>query len=132
MKTMILALAALTLSSAAALADPAEGRWSTQPDDNGNTGIIEITLCTDGVRLCGTLIESHKGDGSVFESPNVGRRIVWDMEPEGDGAYSNGQVWAPDRDKTYSSHMTLSGNSLSVSGCVLRVFCRSQEWTRAQ
>lgn len=128
MKILLSTLAALALSATAAFADPAEGRWSTQPDDNGNTGIIEITMC--GNTLCGTLIESRHGNGEVFQSENVGRQIVWDMEPRGNGEYRGGRVWSPDRDQTYRATMDLAGAQLTVAGCFLFI-CRDQVWTRA-
>jgi len=127
MKHLLLATAALIASATMALADPVLGRWSTTPDDNGNSGIIEITACGD--RFCGTLIQSRRANGDVFESPNNGRRIIWDMAPEGNGEYGGGQIWAPDRDQTYRSNMTLRGDQLSVEGCFL-VICRAQNWTR--
>lgn len=128
MKTLILGLAtALALGATAAAADPAEGRWRTQPDDNGNYGVVDMTMC--GNRLCGTLIESYHGDGSTMASPNTGRRIVWDMEPRGNGQYRDGQIWAPDRDQTYRSRMDLAGDQLTVAGCFLFI-CRNQTWTR--
>lgn len=128
MKTLILSLAAaLSLSATAALADPAEGRWRTQPDDNGNFGVVAMTMC--GNTLCGTLVESYRGDGSVMQSPNNGRQIVWDMEPRGNGQYRDGQIYSPDRDQTYRSRMDLAGSQLTVSGCVLFI-CRDQTWTR--
>ncbi|MCC5986716.1 MAG: DUF2147 domain-containing protein [Pararhodobacter sp.] len=111
-----------------AMADPVLGHWRTAPDDNNNTGIVEIAPCDD--RICGTLIEAYDGEGQPMSSPNVGRLIVWDMEPRGGGRYRSGRVWAPDRDQTYSARMELSGDRLSVSGCVL-VFCREAIWTRA-
>lgn len=112
-----------------AMADPALGRWRTAPDDNANTGIVEITRCDD--RLCGTLIEAHDSTGQPMNSPNIGRRIIWEMEPRGGGRYRNGRVWAPDRDQTYNARMELSGDRLSVSGCVLFI-CREAIWTRAR
>ena len=127
MKTLILSLTAVILSTGAALADPALGRWATQADDNGNRGIIDMAMC--GNRLCGTLIESRRANGEVFQSANNGRQIVWDMEPRGNGSYRDGQIYAPDRDRTSASNMTLSGDTLSVEGCVL-FFCRAQTWTR--
>ncbi len=128
MKTFMTTLAAFALSATAAMADPAEGRWSTQPDDNGNTGIITITLC--GNTLCGTLTESRRGNGDTFASENIGRQIVWDMEPRGGGQYRSGQVWSPDRDQTYRASMDLAGDRLTVAGCFL-IICRDQVWTRA-
>lgn len=116
------------LTATAALADPVEGRWRTQPDDNGHTGIVQITAC--GNHFCGTLVEAHDASGNQMESQNVGRHVIWDMEPRGDGAYRDGQIWSPDRDQTYSSRMDLAGNRLTVAGCVL-IICREQTWTRA-
>ena len=64
-------------------------------------------------------------------SDTVGKRMIWDMAAKGDGSYSGGRIWAPDRDKVYKSKMQLDGNTLSVSGCVA-VICRSQTWTRVR
>ena len=127
MKTTILATAALLLTAGAALADPAEGRWRTQPDDNGNYGVVQMGMC--GNTLCGTLIESYNGSGAAMQSANNGRQIVWDMEPRGNGQYRDGQIYAPDRDQTYRSRMDLAGDQLTVAGCVLFI-CRDQTWTR--
>ena len=122
--------AALSLLAAPALADPVEGTWQTRPDDNGNFGHVRIAAC--GAKFCGTLVRAFNGEGQPIGSPNIGRQIVWDMEPQGNGQYGNGKIWAPDRDKTYRARMELSGNTLSVSGCVLGgAICRSQQWTRA-
>ncbi|GAB4266971.1 MAG: DUF2147 domain-containing protein [Pararhodobacter sp.] len=130
MKKLLTAAFALGLSMLAsgAHADPVEGRWRTQPDDNGNFGVIEISAC--GNRFCGVLIESRRSNGEAFQSENQGRQIVWDMEPRGSGQYRNGQIWAPDRDETYRSRMDLAGDRLTVAGCVLFI-CREQVWTRA-
>ncbi|QYZ68328.1 DUF2147 domain-containing protein [Neotabrizicola shimadae] len=120
----------LMLSAGAALADPVEGLWRTKPDDNGNTGLIRITSC--GPAFCGKLEKAFDGAGKEISSPNIGKRIVWDMIPEGDGAYGDGKVWSPDRDKTYDAKMQLSGNKLSVSGCVLMICRDGGTWTRVQ
>ena len=112
-----------------ALADPVHGRWRTAPDDNGNTGVIEVSDC--GNRICGTLVQAYDNAGAVMQSANVGRQIVWDMEPQGSGRYRNGRVWAPDRDQTYNARMQMTGDQLTVSGCVL-VFCRDAVWTRVR
>ena len=128
----ILGAVVLGLWAGAALAgDPAEGVWKTLPDDNGNFGYVQIAAC--GAALCGTLIQSFDGTGAVLDSENVGKQIVWDMIPAGGGAYEGGKVWAPDRDKTYSSTMQLTGTTLSVSGCVLGgLICRASDWTRVK
>ena len=80
--------------------------------------------------FCGTLIKAFGPDGKEIDSPNVGRKIVWDMVAYPDGLYDDGKIWSPDRDKTYSSDMTLSGDSLSVRGCVFGICRDGGTWTR--
>ena len=120
MRTLALSFA-LLFAAGTAFADPVEGVWKTKPDDNGNFGHIDVKAC--GPAFCGTLIKAFDGSGAEIESPNVGKRIIWDMVAYGDGVYDDGQVWSPDRDKTYNSEMKLSGNSPAVKGCVLGI-CR--------
>ena len=107
-----------------------EGQWKTQPGDDGDFGLVEIAPCGD--RLCGTLIAAYNAQGQSRPSDNIGRQIVWDMVAEGNGQYGQGQIWAPDRDQTYRSKMTLEApDRLSVSGCVLGgLVCRAQGWQR--
>ena len=101
------------------------------PDDNGNFGHVEIKPC--GPAFCGTLIQSFDGTGAVMQSDNVGKQIVWDMMAAGDGSYTGGKIWSPDRDKTYNSTMQLTGDTLSVSGCVFGgLICRASDWTRVK
>lgn len=120
-------LAACLLLAGAAHADPSAGIWKTQPGDDGAFGHVTIAPC--GSAICGTLTRSFDPAGKEFNSAAKGKRIIWDMVPQGGGAYAKGKIWAPDRDKTYNSKMTLSGNVLKVSGCVLGI-CRDQTWTR--
>lgn len=122
--------AVLAVSATVARADPVEGIWQTVKDDNGNYGHIEVKPC--GPAFCGTLIQSFDSTGAVLESPNVGKLIVWDMVASGGGLYDDGQVWSPDRDKTYNADMTLTGNSLAVRGCVLGICRDGGTWSRVQ
>ena len=131
MKTVLGSMALMLWAAAALAADPVEGVWKTKPDDNGNFGYVEIKPC--GPAFCGTLIQSFDGTGAVLDSENVGKQIVWDMIAAGGGSYEDGQVWSPDRDKTYNSTMQLAGNTLAVSGCVLGgLICRASDWTRVK
>ncbi|WP_371226427.1 DUF2147 domain-containing protein [Roseovarius sp. 2305UL8-3] len=129
MKSFAIAAAALMISTGAAFADPILGTWKTQPGDDGNYGLVTISKC--GSQICGVLGQGFDSAGNKIDSPNIGRKMIWDMNADGGGKYSGGKIWAPDRDKTYNSKMALSGNSLKVSGCVLGI-CRSQNWTRAK
>jgi uncharacterized protein (DUF2147 family) len=129
MKFIALATA-FTFAAGAAFADPVEGIWKTKPDDNGNFGHVQMAPC--GAKLCGTLVKAFDGSGAEISSPNVGKQIVWNMVAKGDGAYGDGKVWSPDRDKTYNSKMQLSGNALAVSGCVLGICRDGGTWSRVK
>ncbi len=112
-----------------AMADPVHGTWKTTPDDNGNFGHIQVKACDD--KICGTLVRSFDADGTETQSDNIGKNIIWDMVARGDGRYSGGKIWAPDRDRTYRSRMALNGNELEVKGCVVGgLICRGQDWSR--
>ena len=130
LKKLILAAVLSVGAGAAFAADPVEGTWKTKPDDNGNFGHVEIKPC--GAAFCGTLIKAFDGSGKEIESENIGKKIVWDMVAYPDGLYDDGKVWSPDRDKTYSSDMQLSGNSLAVRGCVLGICRDGGTWTRVK
>ena len=128
-KKLVLA-AVLSFGAGAAFADPVEGVWKTKADDNGNFGYVQIKPC--GAAFCGTLIKAFGADGKEKASDNIGKRIVWDMVAYPDGLYDDGQIWSPDRDKTYNSDMTLSGNKLSVRGCVIGICRDGGTWTRVK
>lgn len=125
MKSLLLALG--LMASPAFAADPVVGTWQTQPGDDGHFGAVAIAPC--GERICGALVRAYGEAGKPIASDAIGRQILWDMRAAGDGTYADGKIWAPDRDKTYSAKMTLSGDSLKVYGCVFGI-CRGQTWTR--
>ncbi|MBE3636590.1 DUF2147 domain-containing protein [Mangrovicoccus algicola] len=119
--------AALAALPALAGADPAEGLWRTEPGRGGAFGHVRIAPC--GAALCGTLAAAFNADGSPRDSTALGRAVVWDMQPAGAGQYENGQIWDPQRDKTFRSKMRLRGEVMEVSGCV-GPFCVAQSWQR--
>jgi uncharacterized protein (DUF2147 family) len=131
MKHLAKLTALAALIAAPALADPAEGIWKTRPDDNGNFGHVRIYDCEGNI--CGVIEKAFDASGAETESQNIGKRMLWGMVPAGDGSYGDGSIWAPDRDKTYRSKMTLTGDTLSVAGCVAGgLICRDQIWTRVE
>ena len=120
-------VAALGLATTAA-ADPVEGVWQTQVDDGA---FAYVTLAPCGSNICGTISRTFNDSGE-YQSPNIGRQIVIDMVPQGDGTYE-GQVWRPSNDKVYNGDMTLNGNQIALRGCVLGgLACASQTWVRIQ
>lgn len=129
MKKIMMTAVAAIIFAGAALADPLEGLWQTAADDNGNFGHIQVAPC--GAALCGTLVKSFDSGGNEIASNFTGRNIISETVARGGGEY-RGKVYAPDRDKTYNSRLQLSGNSLSVSGCVLGICRDGGTWTRVQ
>ena len=128
---LLIGAATFTLGAGVAFAaDPVEGIWQTKPDDNGNVGHIEVKPC--GGAYCGTLIKSFDPAGKPMASPNIGKRIIWDMATKGNGDYAGGKIWSPDRDKTYSSKMKLSGDKLAVKGCVFGICRDGGTWQRVK
>lgn len=130
MRKLMMMTAALSLMGGMAMADPAEGLWRTAPGDTGGYLYVQVSKC--GNALCGVIKQAFDKSGQVSEGyEHVGKRMLWDMQPNGDGSYAQGKIWAPDRDKTYNSKMNLDGDRMEVSGCVL-IVCRGQTWVRMQ
>lgn len=120
--------AAFVLGASAAYADPIEGVWQTQPDEGA---FAYVTIAPCGGAFCGTISRTFK-DKAEYQSPNIGRQIVIDMAPQGGGSYS-GKVWRPANDKVYTGKASVSGNQMSLSGCVAGgLICKSQSWVRVQ
>ncbi|MFV0411486.1 MAG: DUF2147 domain-containing protein [Paracoccus sp. (in: a-proteobacteria)] len=127
MKTFVLA-AAFGLIAMAAAADPIEGLWQTQPDE-GAYAHVAIKPC--GGAFCGTITRTFKGS-EEYKSPNIGKKIVIDMAPQGGGKYT-GQVLRPADNKVYSGKASVNGNAMALSGCVAGgLICKKQNWSKLQ
>ena len=111
MKLMMTIAAALLMSGNIAFAAEAiEGNWKTA---SGETAVIGSC----GGAFCVTLKTGK----------HAGKQIG---KLSGKGNSYSGEITDPANDKTYSGSGTVSGNSLSMKGCVLKVLCKSQTWTR--
>jgi len=128
MKRVILA-AVFAVVAGVASADPIEGIWRTAPDDNGNSGHVQVVPC--GPAFCGTLIKSFDSAGKSTASDSIGKLIIWDVVPSGATGYK-GMLWSPDRDKEYKSKLTLSGDSMAVEGCIAFLCRDGGTWARVQ
>ncbi|GAA6208181.1 DUF2147 domain-containing protein [Cognatishimia sp. WU-CL00825] len=130
MKPIIFALS-LCIAATAASAEPVHGTWKTEPGDSG--GYLHVTLNACGPALCGTIAKAFDASGAPSKGyAHLGKKMIWDMRATGTGSYGNGKIWAPDKDKTYASKLSLKGNVLTVKGCVAGgLICRSQTWRRA-
>lgn len=113
---------ALSLASGGAvLAQDVAGTWLRE------SGASRVRFAKCGEAMCGTLAWLKDTNGPA----KVGQRIFYDMKPSGDGKWS-GSAFNPEDGKTYSGTMTLAGDKLTTSGCVLGgLICRSVTWNRA-
>ncbi len=129
MRQMIATLAlTLGLAGTAWAGDPIEGTWQTEPDDGA---YAHITMAPCGAALCGTITGTFN-DSGAYASANLGKTLVRDMLPQGDGAYE-GRVWRPSNDKVYLGKMELNGATLRLRGCVAGgLICSKQTWTRVK
>ncbi|TCU22881.1 uncharacterized protein (DUF2147 family) [Rhizobium azibense] len=109
-RILVLAGAATLSASLACAQEPIVGTWKTA---SGETA--QIAPC--GSSYCVTLKTGK------FAGKKIGTLA-------GTGATYDGEITDPKSDKTYSGSGSLSGNSLKMKGCVLKVLCKSQTWTR--
>jgi uncharacterized protein (DUF2147 family) len=123
-----LTCAALASLPGSAVADPALGLWLTEADKKGQVAHVAVTEC--GAALCGKIVKAFDPSGKQITTPNVGKRVFWDMTPLGNGEYE-GCAFVPAHNREYAGQMTLKGNRLDVGGC-LGPICMSQRWTRVQ
>lgn len=114
------ALAAISIAAPAAAAD-ISGTWLR------DTGASQVRFTPCGGAVCGHIAWLKPG----IETPaKVGQKIFFDMKPNGPDSWS-GSAFNPEDGKTYTGKMSLSGNTLTTSGCVMGgMICKSATWTR--
>ncbi|MBP1850860.1 DUF2147 domain-containing protein [Rhizobium halophytocola] len=111
MRRMIIAAAAFAaIAGSTQAAEPIVGKWKTAA---GSTA--EIASC--GGSYCVTL-KTGKHAGKM-----IGKM-------SGSGQSYSGEITDPENDKTYSGSASVSGASLKMKGCVMKVLCKSQTWSR--
>lgn len=114
------------LFAVSAEAEVALGTWLTQPDKKAQVAHVAVAKC--GAALCGTIVRAYDKAGKQITTPNVGKRIFWDVKPTGKGDYA-GRAWVPAFNREYPASMSVSGNRMVVKGC-FGPACMSQKWTR--
>lgn len=129
-KTLTAAFFGVMFASALQAAPPM-GVYQTERGDTGGFLHVKMGPCAKSpAKACGTIMAAYdKNNAKRTDYEHVGKPIVWDMAERSDGSFAGGKIWAPDRDKTYRSKMSVSGGGLKVSGCV-GPFCRSQSWQK--
>ncbi|RDJ21544.1 DUF2147 domain-containing protein [Bosea caraganae] len=103
------------------LAQDVTGTWLR------DSGASRVRFQKCGEAMCGTIAWLKDPTGPA----KLGQRIFYDMKPDGTGKWS-GSAFNPEDGKTYSGTMTLAGDALTTSGCVLGgLICRSVKWSRS-
>lgn len=98
----------------------AVGNWSR---DDGTTR-ISISPCGSDLCAVNTWVRDPNG------KEKVGDKLVLTMQPSA-GPKLQGQAYDVRRQAHYKMTITLSGNTMQTSGCVLLgLVCKSVGWTR--
>lgn len=108
------------------LASDVLGLWRTEPTEQGT---LEVRVSTCGQKVCGVIETARDPNGDVASYPHIGKYMIWDMTPNGEDSWNKGKIWDPRNDRTFSSKMAVSGDQLTVSGCLLGL-CRTQVWVK--
>ena len=112
--TIKLTLAALAFAAASITpsfaAEPIEGNWKT---DQGET--VAIAKC--GGSFCATL------KTGTYAGKRIGKM-------SGSGNSYSGTLTDPANEKSYSGSASISGSSMKMRGCALKILCRNQNWKK--
>ncbi|WP_062113866.1 DUF2147 domain-containing protein [Aureimonas sp. AU40] len=106
----LLASLALLAGTGTAFAEPILGTWRLS---NGET----VTYSRCGSSFC-SRVETGR-----YKGKSVGQM-------GGAAPTYTGTVIDPRDGKSYEGSAEVTGNSLVLTGCVARIFCRSQTWSR--
>jgi len=111
MKRHLMLTAAFALFATAGIAaEPIEGSWKTA---SGETAVIGSC----GGAYCVTLKTGQ----------HAGRQIG---KLAGSGGTYNGEITDPANNKTYSGSGAVNGDTLKMKGCVMKILCKTQTWSR--
>lgn len=82
-------------------------------------------------KFCGIVESTYRG-GAAYTAPNIGKQLVIDMAPQGNGRYE-GKVWRPSNDEAYLEKIFLGDDAMKLSGCVAGgLICSKQTWQRVE
>jgi uncharacterized protein (DUF2147 family) len=105
-----------------ALANDPSGVWVR---DNGEAK-IKVGKC--GSALCGRVIWVK----DPKRQRDINKLVLSEMVENGPNSWS-GKAFNPLEDKTYIGKMTLSGASLTTSGCIMGgMMCKDMSWRRSE
>lgn len=139
----ILAIAAATASASAAPLDPS-GYWN----DKDQASIIRISPCATPPAYCGTVVwlkepldkgmpqtDTNNPDPAKRSRPILGMDVFSELIAEDD--HWKGKAYNSDDGKTYDITFKVfpdkvNGDKGEITGCVLRILCKSETFTKVQ
>ena len=114
----VVSLSALGVVSGASAAEKIDGEWAR--DD----GAIRTQIGPCEGNICATNSWARNPQGKV------GDKLVMTLR-ETDGKRWKGTAFDPQRNRSYSMELNVSGNTMTTRGCVLSgILCRNVGWTR--
>ena len=141
MRHFWIAAAALIIASTPAIAATPHGVWLS------SDGRVKVKVSDCQGALCGRVVwlkepldpETHRPrtdkknpDASKRGQPMLGLNVVRGLQPAGENKWS-GAIYNADDGKSYDVNVKLvSSKKMALEGCMVRVFCKSQTWTRVK
>lgn len=120
--------AAIILGAPAAQAETGlSGTWKTATY-NGDYAFVRFGPCSG--KICGVVTRTFGPNGEI-EGGSLGKTIVINMEPVGNGEFANGRIRRPDTGQSAPVTLTVNGSTMNVSACI-GPLCRNDTWTRVQ
>jgi uncharacterized protein (DUF2147 family) len=132
--------AIVIVSAAPARAADPTGIWFTKDSE------ARVQIFTCGQALCGKIIslkepndpkddrpklDKFNKDQNKRSRPLIGLQIMSSLKPSGTPDQWQGSLYNPEDGNTYQGKITIqSEQSLSLQGCVLSLFCKSEIWKR--
>ena len=130
----------LLLASNFAFAASPEGTWLSQD------GATKVRVSDCGGKLCGKVVWLHvpndpqtgkpktdklNPDPAKRARPLIGLTVVNGLKPSGPNRWS-GVIYNADDGNTYDASLEVENERTAMlKGCVLKMLCKGQHWTRA-
>lgn len=94
-----------------------------------DNGTFQVRFGPCGDALCGDVVWLKPGADTEAK---IGERLFFDMKPDGASSWT-GKAKSPSDGTIYSGKMSMTGDSLTTSGCVIGgLICKSIAWRRVR
>jgi uncharacterized protein (DUF2147 family) len=125
---MSIAVAAVAVAVNHAHAETPVGLWQSPPDSSGIVLHVRTRPCGQGI--CGQVERVKNLRGYDAPSRAVGRVVLVDLVPSGDGSFS-GQLREPYGDTAVQALMKVQGDVMQIHNCDGNT-CRDVVWRRVR